>query len=373
MTMSRTHHRLKNIAPVVACLGVSWWKHQRIRSFLQHEQRILFFCSTKRSLEYAYKKNGSLAIWANQFTPELQKAAHTLNVPLLLIEDGFIRSIGLGSGFLPPCSIIVDQQNAYVDPSQPSDLEDLLSHADVSSQLRERTHNLIATLQQLHISKYGSSMEDTPPITCPKDKPIILVPGQVAGDLSVVKGGGAITNNLSLLQAVRKKNPESWIIYRPHPDVEAGYRKGAIADHIVRQYANLIHRGGNMSKLLDQIDEVHTLTSLTGFEALLRGKKVTTYGAPFYAGWGLTHHLGPPTPRRKRKLDLINLAAISLILYPLYLDPESETLCEVEDLISSFEHSHLWKPTLIMKLRHKQGQFCRYISRLVTLRTTPDS
>ena len=43
-----------------------------------------------------------------------------------------------------------------------------------------------------------------------------------------------------------------------------------------------------MDVLLGIVDEVHTLTSLTGFEALLRGIEVHAYGGPFYAGWGLT-------------------------------------------------------------------------------------
>jgi capsular polysaccharide export protein len=77
-----------------------------------------------------------------------------------------------------------------------------------------------------------------------------------------------------------------------------------------------------MSQLLGQVDEVHTLTSLTGFEALLRGVSVTTYGLPFYAGWGLSidqlH-----CERRSRRLTLDELVAATLILYPRYIDPRT--------------------------------------------------
>ena len=38
---------------------------------------------------------------------------------------------------------------------------------------------------------------------------------------------------------------------------------------------------------------METMTSLAGFEALLRGKPVTTHGQPFYAGWGLTEDICP--------------------------------------------------------------------------------
>ncbi len=73
-----------------------------------------------------------------------------------------------------------------------------------------------------------------------------------------------------------------------------------------------------MGELLTVVDEVHVLTSLAGFEALLRGKTVTCYGQPFYVGWGLTHDLVPLT-RRIRRLTLDELVAGALILYPTYV------------------------------------------------------
>lgn len=73
-----------------------------------------------------------------------------------------------------------------------------------------------------------------------------------------------------------------------------------------------------MAQILEQVDEVHTLTSLTGFEALMRGRRVVCYGQPFYAGWGLTRDLAP-IGRRRRRLSLDELVVGSLILYPAYV------------------------------------------------------
>jgi capsular polysaccharide export protein len=73
-----------------------------------------------------------------------------------------------------------------------------------------------------------------------------------------------------------------------------------------------------MAQLLGQVDEVHTLTSLTGFEALLRGIPVCCYGQPFYSGWGLTKDK-VPVPRRTRQLTLAELVAGALIRYPTYV------------------------------------------------------
>ncbi len=290
-----------------------------------------------------------------------------MRVPLFFVEDGFIRSMGLGSGFLPPCSIILDSQGAYVDPSYPSDLENMLRDTEVVPTLRKRADTLMERLKTLHVSKYAATPDSSPAkMEHPEGVPIILVPGQVAGDLSVVRGGGKITDNLALLREVRRRNPGAWIIYRPHPDVEAGHRSGHLSEATILAYANSIDRSGSMSQLLTHVDEVHTLTSLTGFEALIRGKKVTTYGAPFYAGWGLTTHLGPSLPRRGRQLDVTDLAAIALILYPLYINPETEQRCDVEELIDCFGKTELWKPTYAMKLRQRQGQLRRCFTHFIS-------
>ncbi len=118
------------------------------------------------------------------------------------------------------------------------------------------------------------------------------MPGQVEDDASILKGAGEIRSNLALLRAAWEANPDAVILYKPHPDVEAGLRPGAIPEAEALKYADMVLPRADMAALLPQIDEIWTLTSLTGFEALLRGKRVTTLGAPFYAGWGLTTDLG---------------------------------------------------------------------------------
>ena len=81
-------------------------------------------------------------------------------------------------------------------------------------------------------------------------------------------------------------------------------------------------------------DRLVTLTSLSGFEALMRGKAVTTYGRPFYAGWGLTDDRTGPFERRGRKVSLEALMHATLIDYPLYVTPTGWP-CEAEDLVEA--------------------------------------
>lgn len=71
------------------------------------------------------------------------------------------------------------------------------------------------------------------------------------------------------------------------------------------------------------------MTSLLGFEALVRGVPVTCLGAPFYAGWGLTQDLGP-VPDRRGRADLETLAHAALVAYPRYWDPVSRRPCPAE-------------------------------------------
>jgi len=140
-----------------------------------------------------------------------------------------------------------------------------------------------------------------------------------------VGAGRAPTSNSC--GVARALEPEAEIWFRPHPDVDAGHRKGAVPDKEVLAIADRIVREPSMAALLETVDAVHVITSLTGFEALMRGREVICHGTPFYAGWGLTRDLGAVPERRGRQLSLDELVAGVLILYPRYLDPVTGLPC----------------------------------------------
>ena len=142
-------------------------------------------------------------------------------------------------------------------------------------------------------------------------------------DASIRLGCTALRSNLGLLDAVRQGNPDAYIVYKPHPDVLSGNRRGKVHIQRALQFADVIHTDWSVIDCIEACDEVHTLTSLTGFDALLRGKTVVTYGQPFYAGWGLTQDRcmdGVAFARRRRKLKLDELVAAVLLRYPVYWD-----------------------------------------------------
>ncbi|MEG3085518.1 beta-3-deoxy-D-manno-oct-2-ulosonic acid transferase [Sphingomonas sp. PB2P12] len=317
-----------------AACGIAWWKRREIARFLwQPDRRLRFFSSEHRAIAHARRQGGAVAVWPSRISPAMVRDAAAAGVPLVRVEDGFVRSVGLGSDMVPPSSITIDWRGIHYDPSRASDLETLLAETQFPPALLARAVQLRAAILAGGISKYGGSAQHVFPAREPGRR-LVLVPGQVEDDMSVKLGGGGLASNLELLRRARALEPEAEIWFRPHPDVDAGHRKGAVPDADALQVADRIVRGGGMAALLERVDAVHVLTSLTGFEALLRGCDVTCHGMPFYAGWGLTRDLMPLSDRRGRGLKLDELVAGVLILYPRYLDPVSGLPCEPETLFA---------------------------------------
>ncbi|MBT0958812.1 capsular polysaccharide biosynthesis protein [Alphaproteobacteria bacterium KMM 3653] len=279
--------------------------------------------------------------WAGKVTEALEAETAKANLPLLRVEDGFLRSRGLGANLIPPLSLCTDDLGIYYDPQRPSRLERLITAStQLPQDARHRAEALIARLCAAGLSKYnlGGAAPDLP------EGHRILVPGQVEDDASIRCGCSAVASNAALLQAARAANPDAVILYKPHPDVEAGLRDGAVPEEVLQKTADAVLHHADPLHLIEACDEVWTMTSLLGFEALLRGKPVTCLGAPFYAGWGLTRDLGDPPARRSARPDITALAHAALIDYPRYFDPVTNLPCPVEVVVDRLENGPLPKP-----------------------------
>jgi capsular polysaccharide export protein len=355
---------------LVAACGMNWWKRDEIRRFLWSPGAPLRFCrSNTRALGVAAKEGGAIAVWPSRVSPGLAEQASKSEVQLVRVEDGFVRSVGLGSNLVPPLSIIVDRQGIHYDPSRPSDLETILASFEFSPDLQHRAASLRQSIVEAGISKYAASNRPKRASAGSRGgtrdgkregKRLVLVPGQVEDDMSVVSGGGGLTSNLELLRRTRALEPDAEIWWRPHPDVDAGHRVGAVADSAALEYADRIVREGSMSDLLDEVDALHTLTSLSGFEGLMRFVEVTCHGVPFYSGWGLTRDLGAVPSRRGRQLSLDELVAGVLLLYPRYLDPVTGLPCPPEILIQRLADGKATnRLAWVEPLRRMQGRIMR--------------
>ncbi|MGH7047756.1 MAG: hypothetical protein ACREE2_15355 [Stellaceae bacterium] len=344
---------------VAVLVGMSFWKRRRVADFFRSTAGSpVFRRGARRALTIAgHRAGGVVAVWASRVPDRLPEWAEQRQIPLIRVEDGFVRSVGLGSDFMPAASLVLDRQGMHYDPRVTSDLERLLRETEFGPELIRRAAQLIDRLVARGITKYNLRAAPTP-LALPPGRRRILVPGQVEDDLSVRFGGDGIRSNRDLLARVRATAPDAYILYKPHPDVEAGHRRGAVPDRVAKEFADAVIRGGSPAALLGEIDELHTLTSLTGFEALLRRRRVVVYGRPFYAGWGLTTDRAAID--RGRRLRLEELVAGALILYPRYVDPVTRLPCPPELVIERLDNPELWRPGLLVAVRRLQGTLSRW-------------
>ena len=314
-------------------LGVHRWKDFHIEPFVRGRRtRLSYTMDPEAALARQKAQGGRIVVWASREPPDLAERCAAQGAALVRIEDGFLRSVGLGANLEPPSSLVLDYSGVYYDPARPSDLERLLQTTAFTPDLLREAAALRALVLEGRLSKYNVGSARLSGVFDVADgRRKVLVPGQVADDASVVRGGGRVRTNLQLLRAVRESRPDAFVVYKPHPDVEAGLRAGEIETADLTGLADAVASRVSIAHLLDQVDEVHTLTSLAGFEALLKGVTVTTYGLPFYAGWALTDDR-EHCERRNRRLSLDELVAGALILYPRYVHRPSGWPCSALDV-----------------------------------------
>ncbi|MDE9449303.1 capsular polysaccharide biosynthesis protein [Aliiroseovarius sp. Z3] len=333
------------------------WKRRPLAQFFADGPAIVFDNNAARAAKGAEDVDRPLMVWAGKEQPD-----HRTHSPLLRIEDGFLRSRGLGAELVPPMSLVRDDLGIYYDPTRESRLERWIAASTaLPDHARERAERLIARLTATGVGKYNLDRPLPDELDALPKEHRVLVPGQVEDDASIRLGTDAVSTNLALLERTRSENPDAVIIYKPHPDVEAGLRAGAIPVDKARTLADLVAESADPIGLINAVDDVWTMTSTLGFEALIRGKRVTCLGAPFYAGWGLTRDLGETPARRTARPDLIALTHAVLIDYPRYHDPVTGTACPVELAVERLADGVSPKITPATRILSKlQGIFASY-------------
>lgn len=346
-------------------LGFTLWKRHFIKPFFKaKDNEIIFLNSIKSLVRYKLKEDDKFFIWGKKYDENTLKnlllvKAKEQNLTnftpkVSLVEDGFIRSISLGSDLTRPFSLIVDDKGLYIDPNKASKLEELLQNEIFDENMLNRAKNIIKILLENRFSKYNGLKHEDLKINAKIGQKIILIPAQVEDDASMILGGFGLST-LDLLKEVRAKNQDAYIIFKPHPDVLSGNRVGLKDETLILEFCDEIVKDCSIDSAIKIADEIHTITSTSGFDALLRAKKVFTYGMPFYAGWGLTKDKYR-CERRTRKLSLEELVAGALITYPRYINPKTKTLCEIEvclDIMLNLQKAYFSKKYIKLAIDFK--------------------
>lgn len=340
---------------IAAVFGIARWKRVTMDALLWDGSGRVRHAGERKAAKLP--ADARVLAWKTRTPPALLDGLATRGIAVGEIEDGMIRSTGLGANCVPPLSVIIDPLAAHFDPSRSSTLENILQHGEISPETIARAQRLRARLVAAGISKYGqdASASKTPLSIPARARRRVLVTGQVEDDRAILLGGAGCSNR-DLLARARAVEPDAEVIYKPHPDVEAGHRCGAIPDQEVLALADRIERHAMISTLLAEVDGLHVISSLAGFEALCRGVAVTTHGIPFYAGWGLTRDLASVPPRRQRQRSLDELVAAVLILYPRYLDPVTRLPCPPEVLVERMAAGEGTVSSPLVTLREWQGR-----------------
>ena len=316
------HRRQREFPERIEAFG---WKQPILRRFLTGSQVRFRWRQSRPS-----PRAEALAIWGRDPGKGVVQQQHQNLRPLLRVEDGFVRSVGLGANLIAPLSWVIDRRGIYYDAGSASDLELILAEHAFTTQERERGKALRHQLVNAAITKYNL---DAPLWRRPDHaRRVVLVAGQVESDASIRYGTTGLRTNRQLLEAVRVAEPKAWLIYKPHPDVVAGLRQDSSGEFDPDGFSDEVVVEAAIGQLYEAVDTVHVLTSLAGFEALLRQREVHTWGLPFYAGWGLSHDR-LRCDRRQRQLQLDELVYASLVAYPRYMSRTSGLFIEPEEAI----------------------------------------
>lgn len=277
-------------------------------------------------------KVSSVAGWGlKNSSVNAQRIAEKYRIPYISLEDGFLRSLGLGVEGALQHSLIVDQSGIYYDATRSSDLEQLILSATVPNSAElQRSERCMQMLLQYRLSKYNHAPDYEIPVIEGKSR--VLVVDQTVGDVSVKYGMATDTTFHRMLNTAVLEHPDAEIFVKVHPDVIAGKKKSYLLELAKQFNCRILSSAVNPWAVLDIVQHVYVVTSQLGFEALLANKKVTCFGLPFYSGWGLTDDR-QQCKRRGVKRSLAQVFHAAYIKYCRYVNPYSGLRCELEDTI----------------------------------------
>lgn len=337
--------------PVAVLFGFNPWKRQVVSAYLNQYKTAFvlgnssfgkvksqFLSELPVGQEVVFVGWGRKMPWQASLYMLVSRFFGNKKIKKFTLEDGFLRSLGVGLLHSRPASLCIDQTGIYFDANRPSELEVMLGKYDFDAEpaILERARQGIQLMRLARLTKYYN-LKPYPDSQSFKrtNNYSILVIGQVEDDASVLSGKAKITKNEKLVMQAKMDFPDADIYFRPHPDYWTGNRKGGRDSAELKKICAIVPPKTSLYDLFEVVDHVYTITSLAGFEALLYGLKVTTFGAPFYSNWGLTEDR-VKIYRRRKKLSLEEIFACAYLVYPKYIHMESDESSTFERTASYF-------------------------------------
>ncbi len=267
--------------------------------------------------------------------PEIARCA--FGRPKIYVEDGFVRSLGLWTDPNEPSfSLMFDTDGAYYDATVPNLVEKVLnSEITFTPDELSRARSQIDTIVRERISKYNYA----PILSIPRtEKKRILLVDQKAGDMSIKYGCASSDSYFQMIRDADALGDDVDVLIKQHPcaitngEQEAHFTAQSLGEFSRKPNVELVAFDINPFSLFEAVDEVWVVTSGMGFEALLAGKPVRTYGSPFYGGWGLTEDM-LTYPRRSRQREIEEVFFLFYNCLTRYVDPRTGQACNLEMLL----------------------------------------
>lgn len=300
--------------PVAFCYNFSPWKFGFFTDYVPGS-RLAFFSRRFFWLRsflfcYAVGRPSQIFVWGARVPIQVKLIRWLTRSRIIFVEDAFLRSAALGKLHSTPLSLAFDESSVHYNARRDSDLIKALKSLTLSTTQRETAKTLIRYLKEHQLFKYNDSRMETDFF----DDLGVGVLCQNPDDQSLKYGDPSKTSQLKLIRAACKENPGKKIFVRMHPDRPLSY----LTMLLLPKSVVICDPRLDLGAFFNRFDHCYTVLSLSGFEALLRGKKVTVFGKPFYSGWGLTDDRYKKSDRGV-KLKLEELFWGAYVEYPTYL------------------------------------------------------
>jgi capsular polysaccharide export protein len=336
----------QNPAPTALLLGFADWKVWMKNTL--PDKNVVFLGHSpvmpKKTLNVIskFKPKTEVYGWSYKWPKKARDIAIQKGFSFVYVEDGFIRSVGLGANKSKPMSLVFDTRGMHFDRHKVTDLDIILNTTQFTQEQLDLAEKVSTSLKE-GLSKYitvdkKTDLKKTLGIT--DDKTVILVLGQVEDDMSIAYGMEKFMTGNEFVTKIALENPEAHILYRPHPESISYTKKHYSKPEDVSHLCHIVPQTWSLQETFKAADEAHTMTSLSGLEAAINGLKVHTYGMPFYAGWGFTtdHGLSDVLNKRTRHRTLLEVVAGAYVVYPKYYNPITSEEITVNDALG-FAHT----------------------------------